>query len=222
MISPVARLRVSLASPLLAALAPAPASADAQIWQTIEASARLPHGLSASSESILRIGAERGLYELEENLMLGVRTGAGLVLSLGYTHNPTYARGHLQALERRLRQQLDVAEIARLGPLRLSGRLRLEQRWRDHAAGTGYRLRPALKASLPLAHGLSLAATHESFVALNHTGFQAAGYERMRNSLAVNLPVSGGLQASIGYLNQYRLAPTDMVHALTVGLAARF
>ena len=63
--------------------------------------------------------------------MLGYRLSKVVDLWAGYTHDPQYAGGDFTVMEHRAREQVTFDGFARLGPGKLSGRIRLEQRWRD-------------------------------------------------------------------------------------------
>ncbi|HKX92559.1 MAG TPA: DUF2490 domain-containing protein [Sphingomicrobium sp.] len=125
-------------------------------------------------------------------MMLGVRSGA--------------AGGDFTVLEHRAREQVTFDNLARVGGGKLSARLRMEQRWREHFDGTAWRLRPYVKFSLPLAGGskTSLTLSSETFVNLNSTSFQRQnGLDRMRNLIAINTPLTKAVSVEIGYLNQH-------------------
>jgi hypothetical protein len=84
--------------------------------------------------------------------------------------------------------------------------MRMEQRWREHVDGTGWRMRPYVKFSLPLATGskTSLVLSSETFVNLNTTPFQKQdGLDRMRNFIGINAPITKSVSAEFGYLNQH-------------------
>jgi hypothetical protein len=145
---------------------------------------------------------------------------------LGYTHDPQYSHSRFKVMEQRFRQQVSFDNVAKLGPASLSGRLRLEERWREGFSGTGWRLRPAVKLSVPLAGKTKLVLNHESFINFNTTGFQKQqGYERMRNSVGVNVPLNKRLSIDVGYLNQYgfvRGGPDTSDNVLNTGLNLSF
>lgn len=221
--------RIASSLPLLALAAlPAPAAAgdDTQLWTGAAATVKLGGRWRASQELVVRFSDRRdGLYEIESNTLIGYRFGRRTTFWAGYTHDPLYAGGHSIAIERRAREQLTV-DGAKMGPGMLSLRLRLEERWRDGVAGTGWRLRPFARYSLPLGRGGSaLVFSHESFMNLNRTGFQSrGGEERMRNAIAVSVPLAKGLSAELGYLNQHGFVrggadTTDHVATLMLNLS---
>ena len=113
-----------------------------------------------------------------------------------------------------------------LGKVKLSGRVRMEERWREGLPGTAYRLRPQVKASLPIAGKTTLTISNEDFFDLNNTGFQTVdGLERMRNSVYVTVPVGKKFTVDFGYLNQHSFVPSgpdNSDNVLTAGITANF
>jgi hypothetical protein len=100
----------------------------------------------------------------------------------------------------------------------------MEQRWRDNADGTAWRIRPYAKYSLPLHGKTSLTLSNEIFVNLNTTSFQQHdGVERMRNLIAVNTPLLMNVSMEVGYLNQYgfvRRGDDTSDHIATISMSA--
>jgi len=218
-----------IAGPLLATAftaAPALAGEDVQHWETLNVSVGLPDDFRLSSETIVRTSDARGLYEVEQNLMVGKKVNKKVTVWLGYTFNPTYLQGTFRAREHRFRQQVNFDNVAAIGPVRVGGRLRLEERWREGQTGTAWRLRPQVKATLPLQGKFSLSVAHESFIDLNTTSFQrVGGYERMRNSISLGVPLTKNFNLDVGYLNQHAFVPDaadTSDHAITLGLNASF
>jgi hypothetical protein len=85
-----------------------------------------------------------------------------------------------------------------------SARARLEQRWRDNVDGTGWRFRPYLKYSLPIAGKTALNISSEPFFNLNRTAFQKqTGLDRVRNLVTVSTPLTKSLSGEVGYMNQH-------------------
>ena len=210
----------------LAIAAPAIAGEDIQHWETLNVTVNLPDNFKLNSETITRTSDARGFYEVEENVMIGKKVSKKVTVWLGYTYNPTYLQGQFRAREHRFRQQVNFDNVANLGKVRLSGRVRLEERWRNGQPGTAWRLRPQIKATLPLPDKFSLSVSHESFIDLNTRTFQRVeGYERMRNSVNLGVPLTKNLGMDIGYLNQHGFAPNAVDtsdHAITLGLSATF
>lgn len=212
----------------LAAMAATPAQAgeDTQYWQTISVNIGLTPNLRLMNENVFRSSEARGFYEIENVLLLGYKPSKQVTIAAGYVHNPTYLHGDFRVMEHRLREQVSVDNFAKLGPVKLSGRLRMEQRFRDGVSGTGWRLRPYLRASMPLAGKTTLNLSNETFVNLNTTTFQRVdGLDRMRNAVSINVPVSKKFGIDFGYLNQHgfvRGAADTSDHVITLGLSASF
>jgi hypothetical protein len=141
-------------------------------------------------------------------------------LSIGYRHVEEWDRGDREPSEERLRQMVVI-------PLGggFNTRLRFEQRFSSAGSEIGFRLRPRLGFETALDdRGLKLVATNEHFFNLNSTAWgQNGGYDRMRNTLGVSIPLGGSLRGEVGYLNQYRFgrngARDRVDHAATFTLA---
>lgn len=220
-----------LAVVALATIAPSPALAadDTQIWTQASVGLKLSDKWRLANEFVARFGdAANGLYEVENSTLVGYQVNDKVSAWAGYVHNPTYVGGDFVAMEHRLREQLVVDNVAKLGRASLGARLRMEQRWRDGVDGTAWRMRPYVKLSLPLGGKTAptLNVTHEEFINLNNTSFQSVdGFDRMRNAVSMSMPLSKVLKAEVGYLNQYRFvrsAPDTMDHALTTAISFSF
>ena len=178
---------------------------DGQIWTGGGAAVNLNDRWRLTGEVVARFSDNRGgLYEIEAPTLLNFRPAKDITLAAGYVHNPQFADGDLTTVERRAREQITVDNIARVAGGRLSARLRLEQRWRYNTDGTGWRVRPYLKYSLPLKSKTSLVLSNETFLNLNTTAFQRQdGLDRMRNLIAINTPLAKNVTIEAGYLSQY-------------------
>jgi hypothetical protein len=107
-------------------------------------------------------------------------------------------------MEHRAREQVTFDSFVKLGSGKLSARFRMEQRWRDGLTGTGWRVRPYLKYSLPLAGKLALNLSTEPFFDLNTTSFQTkSGLDRVRNLVTLSVPLSKKVGVEGGYMNQH-------------------
>jgi hypothetical protein len=181
------------------------ARADSQIWSTASVNSKLSDAWRVSEEVVTRFSGNRnGLYEVESVTLLNYRLTKNVTLAAGYVHNPQYLGGDFAVMERRAREQVTIDNLAKLGGGRFSARARIEQRWRDHVDGTGWRLRPYLKYSIPFAGKATLNLSNETFVNLNTTSFQRqSGVDRMRNLASISGPLFGGMNAEAGYMNQH-------------------
>jgi hypothetical protein len=220
------RLGIAIAARGLLSAAPASAGdSDAQLWLQTTASLPVAEESELTIEAVTRFGEDDGgLFTVQGGGWLETAIAKGVKLGIGYRHVQSYAGGNATSNEDRARQQISVA-LGRLGGGRLSGRLRLEQRWRSDGDDMGLRLRPQVKFALPLRaeSGAALVLHHESFVELNDTDWgQDAGYRRMRNFIGFELPVAGGISAELGYLNQHdfgRGGPDATAHAASLALS---
>ena len=201
------KFKVIVPAMMAAGLAASPASAksDSQLWTNLNVNAKLSDRWRLSEEGTVRFSDNRnGLYELEVNSLLGYRLNKVVTLWAGYTHNPQYASGDFTVMEHRAREQVTFDGFAKLGTGKFNGRIRLEQRWREHVDGTGWRVRPYLKYSVPIAGKTALNLSSEPFFNLNTTPFQGrTGLDRVRNLVTVSTPLTKSLSGEVGYLNQH-------------------
>jgi hypothetical protein len=106
--------------------------------------------------------------------------------------------------------------------------VRTEERWREGISGTGWRLRPYIKAVMPIANKgkTTLVVSNESFFNLNSVSFQkVTGLDRMRTFVGVNTPLVKHVALEAGYLNQHgfvRNGPDNDDHVLSVAINASF
>ena len=194
-----------VASSICVIATPAFAQTDEQLWTNFNATVKLSEHWRLSEEGTVRFSDNRnGLYELEANTLLGYRLNKVVTLWAGYTHNPQYAGGDFAVMEHRAREQATFDGIAKLGSGKLSARLRFEQRWREHVDGTGWRVRPYLKYSLPIVGKTALNVSSEPFFNLNTTPFQRqTGLDRVRNLVTISTPLTKSLSGEAGYMNQH-------------------
>ncbi len=207
--------------------AAAPAYADdTQYWQTATVNVALPDGFKVQNETVLRSSDAKGFYELENTLSVGKKVSKVTTVWLGYTFDPQFNHGTFTRREHRFRQQISFDGFAKAGNVKFSGRVRLEERWREGLAGTGWRLRPQVKASTPLAGKTTISVSVEPFINLNNTSFQTTdGLDRVRSAVSIGVPISKQFSMEFGYLNQHAFVPslpdTDD-HVLTLGITASF
>lgn len=210
----------------LLAATPAHAGQDTQYWQTVDLKVNLGDGFGLQNELVVRQSDAKGLYEVENVSLLSYKLGKLMTVAAGYVHNPQYNHSNFTIMERRAREQVTFDNFATIGKVKLTGRLRMEQRWRDGLTGTGWRLRPYIKATMPFVGKTTLNLSHESFVNLNTTGFQkVSGYDRMRNAISVSAPVGKHVKLDLGYLNQLgivRGGPNNSDHVITTALSLTF
>jgi hypothetical protein len=220
----MARFQIIAFVAALATPAAAWATDDGQLWTNANATVKLSDSWRLSEEVTVRFSDNKnGLYELESNTLLGYRFNKVVTFWAGYTHNPQYSAGHFTRMEHRAREQVTFDSFTKLGPGKLSGRLRLEQRWREGLDGTGWRLRPYLKYSMPLQGKVNLNLSSEPFFNFNTTSFQTKkGLDRVRNLATVSVPISKKVTGEVGYMNQHLFLsgrPDESDHVAYFGLS---
>lgn len=198
---------------------------DEQLWIKLSAKTDLSEQVDLAFETNQRLGnAEGGLYESQYVAKIGVDIGGGFKLTGGLNRVVAIEDRRVDNTEWRPRQELSFPDLA-IGKGALSGRIRLEQRFRSDGDDVGHRVRPEISYTLPLNDTVDLELGHESYFNLNTTDFgQRSGHERMRNFVEISFPLIDKVDAAVGYLNQYRFnrsAPDRMEHALTLGLAVK-
>ncbi|HEX8841550.1 MAG TPA: DUF2490 domain-containing protein [Sphingomicrobium sp.] len=210
----------------LALAAPAAAADDSQLWTNATAVVKLSDRWRLSEDLTFRFSDKRnGLYEIESNTLVGYRLSKVVTVWAGYTHDPQYSGGDFTIMERRAREQVSFDNFAPVGPGKLSGRLRLEQRWREGLDGTGWRVRPYLKYTLPIKKGArtGFVFSTEPFLNLNTTPFQRTdGLDRVRSLVAFTTPLNKKIAIEVGYLNQHtfvRHGPDADDHVASLSLS---
>jgi hypothetical protein len=212
----------------IAAASPAMASDDSQLWASSAATVKLSDSWRLSQDATIRFSDNRnGLYEVELNTLLGFVVAKGVTVWAGYTHDPNYSAGDFTVMEHRAREQITFDKLAEIGGGKLSGRLRTEQRWREGVDGTGWRVRPFVKYSLPLHKGgkTAFVVSAEAFVNLNTNAFQRrSGLDRTRTFVGLSAPLSRAISAEAGYLNQHSFVPhgpdnDDHVASISINLS---
>jgi hypothetical protein len=212
----------------IAAASPAMAADDSQLWASTAATVKLSDSWRLSQDATIRFSDNRnGLYEVELNTLLGFVVAKGVTVWAGYTHDPNYSAGDFTVMEHRAREQVTFDKLAEIGGGKLSGRLRTEQRWREGMDGTGWRVRPFVKYSLPLHKGgkTAFVVSAEAFVNLNTNAFQRrSGLDRTRTFVGLSAPLSRAVSAEAGYLNQHSFVPhgpdnDDHVASISINLS---
>lgn len=148
-----------------------------------------------------------------------------LDLSGGYLFATSRRDGPDQR-EHRLWQQLSY-DVFEAGDWEFSGRTRIEERWREGADGTGYRLRQRFGVSHPVpGTELEFEINSEAFFALNDTVWTQTGFNENRARATVEWESGNGVEWSVGYLNQYRNgtggSADETNHHIYLGLSAGF
>lgn len=189
---------------------------DEQLWLQANANVPIAERWRLTLEGIARYSDRAGgLYQTEFGGLVSYKIADHVELGFGYRrvgrHNGVGSDEH------RTRQQV----VATFG--NVTTRLRVDERFHPGGDEIGFRVRPLVRLNRPVGGGFALFASHESFLLPNSTRWgQRAGYERMRNSVGVTLPIARGVSGDLGYLNQYRFArggaASQMDHALSFQL----
>ncbi len=184
------------------------AKGDAQYWQTLHVSVKVSRRVVLTNDTVMRTSDIRGRYQIANHFMVGYKLDKHWSVAIGHTADFQYNHSNYTTMENRFRQDVAYDGLFMISKATVSARVRLEERWRDGFAGTGWRLRPYVKLAVPLPGKLKLNVTHESFVDLNTNGFQKVpGLERMRNAAIVDLPLNKHFGLGLGYVAQHGFVP---------------
>ena len=135
---------------------------------------------------------------------IGYKVDGLTTVFLGYAYVRTDPVGLGLSKEHRAFQQLSFRLAGDENGVTLTGRTRLEQRFREDMDGTGVRLRQQLRLTAPIEGKARAVVWTEPFIGLNRTAWgQEPGVNVWRNFFGVSLPVGAGLSLEPGYLNQY-------------------
>lgn len=226
--SPIRTIAAALA--IVASAAPAYASDhDEQIWTSVTGTTALSDSVDATLElhgrytdEVSRVG------QVLIRPSVTVKLPRGWSATAGYVYVRTRFAGTVANDEHRAWEQ--VAYTFRQDQttgLSITGRTRVEQRFRPDADGVGWRLRQQLRAQLPLPGGGPVRALvwNETFVGLNTTEWDRhKGVDQVRTFIGASLPVAKGITVEPGYLNQtvFRIGPDRVNHILAANVFARF
>jgi hypothetical protein len=134
---------------------------------------------------------------------VGWRVSPRLDLWAGYAH-VTLRRPGPDGEEHRAWQQATYP-IAEIGGGRLTGRTRLEQRFREGGDDTGWRLRQFVRWSRPVAGpDVSVVASNETFLAFNDTDWgQRDGFDQNRAFVGLAWQARSRVRLEAGYMLQH-------------------
>lgn len=185
--------------------------------------------LSLSLDSVLRFGdSAGGLYEAAFGGVISYSVAKDVQIGGGYQHVIGYTNGRIAREEDRAREQISFPLGGLVGAT-LTGRARVEERWRSSSAQMGARVRLMVRFTRPLGgkQGPALIGYHESFIELNDTSWgQVAGLRRMRNLVGIEVPLIPKLRGQIAYLNQYDFGANGkrdaMANILMLTIGAKF
>lgn len=219
--------RAFFAFAAIACAAAPTALAENQIWTSFDlekksaSNPRLEYQLNTE----LRYQPDGDLDTIEIRPGVRYRLSDRFDLSGGYLFASSRREGP-DRREHRLWQQLSY-DLFEAGDWEFSGRTRIEERWREGADGTGYRLRQRFGVSHPVpGTELQFELNSEAFFSLNDTAWAPSGFHENRARATVEWEASNGLEWSVGYLNQFRNgtggSADETNHHIYIGLSAGF
>lgn len=196
--------RFALLSALLAA-SPAAAEDDFQPWLAATATIPVAERVVVWLEGQARTSDDASrLNQILLRPALGYRVTPTTTLFAGYAFVPTNPRGPASSKEHRIWQQATFRIAGDGQGITLSGRSRLEQRFREEDGQVGHRYRQLVRLTAPVdGKGVQAVVWSEAFLGLNDTRWgQPGGLDRWRNFLGVSLPVASTLRVEPGYMNE--------------------
>ncbi len=199
---------ISAAVAALAAVASAPARADdLQAWPTLQATGKVNgSGLAVWAEGQVRFNDDVGrvLFKIAR-LGVGKAWEDGHALYGGWAWYQNDPLGGAETDEHRTWEQLGYPILKR-GRLEVTGRMRLEQRFREEAPDVAHRMRQQVRAQYRLgaAGSPALVAHSELFTEFADTrwGVKARAYDQARTFGGVRLPLAKKASLETGYMAQ--------------------
>lgn len=160
---------------------------------------------------------------------IGYRINDDFTALVGYAYVRTDPLGGRATDEHRFFQQLNSTLYRGGGGLTITGRTRLEQRTVVGAEETGWRFRQVIRAQAPVKDvrggKLQAIAWTEPFYNLDSTDWgQRQGFDQVRTFIGLGVPITEGLTAEPGYLNQtvFRRGEDRVNHVASLTLFYRF
>lgn len=203
----------------------APRAQAVQPWPDILISAPLGEGWQVSAEGVGRVADDTRPSQAEARLHLGHTLGKDVTAWIGWVHIANYNPDAANTREDQVVEQLNWA-IGAIGPVRVSTRTRIEQRFISNVDGVSWRWRQQVRLVMPLAgeHGPGAVLWAEPFIGLNHTSGQTRTLDQLRLFAGVTVPVSPRVDLEFGYLNQRirHATGTTVNHAIPIMITAHF
>ncbi len=201
------------------------ADEDAQLWLTTGIRAALAPQIDGSADIVIRLSDDRGgVGQAIGRASLSYRISDSISVEGVYGYFVSYDDGNVTQREHRPAQSV-IWRMGEAGGGQWTARLRAEQRKVEGTDEIGFRVRPRIGYSRPLAGTVALNISSEAFISLNDTSFGAqSGFNGLRNTTTVAVPVNEHVSVEISYLNQWshRRRRTDtIVHAATATLLLR-
>lgn len=178
-----------------------------------------------SGQIIGRIADDNRTSQLETRAQIGRVFNKRVTAWVGWVHFANYNPNAANGRENQLVEQLNW-NIAASGPLQLSTRTRVEQRFISGVDDTCWRWRQQVRVAYAFGDRKMLSAVvwSEPFIALNRTGGQSHTLDQLRNFIGITMPISSHADIEIGYLNQRIYRPDTVIvnDAIPVSLTLRF
>lgn len=198
---------------------------DAMLWAPVFATFERLAGPTATLEVNPRVrGDMRRLTQLLVRPWLGYRLDGGWTLHAGYG----WIRNDSgRAIDEEHRAWQQATKVWQPGPVRLTARARLEQRFLDRDPETGHRARLMLRAERRLGTGPCYwALFSETFQNLDATRRTRSGFDQHRAFAGLGLDRGGPVRVEAGYQNVHRrFASTgayDNLHVLLANTYLKF
>lgn len=158
---------------------------------------------------------------------IGYRITPDVTAFLGYAYVRTEPLNGRATDEHRVFQQLSFPILKGAGGFTVTGRTRLEQRTVVGAEEMGWRFRQQVRAQAPIRRGgqLQAIAWTEPFYNFDTTDWgQRRGFDQVRTFIGLGVPITAGLTAEPGYLNQtvFRRGEDRVNHVANLTLFYRF
>src|SRR3990167_4248143 len=181
------------------------ALAENQIWTSFNVAKKSADGSRYEFDlnTELRFQPDGDLDTIEIRPGVTYKLDNGLKLSGGYLYASTRRAG-TDRREHRLWQQV-AYDLAEVGGGKFSGKSKIEERWRESAEGTGWRLRQTFAYDHPIpGTDLKFSISDEATIGLNETDWgHAEGLQENRAKAVVKWK-TGKLGWEAGYMNQFR------------------
>lgn len=209
--------------PLLLAASPALAEEDVQPWLAVTATIPVADRVVVWLEGQARTSNDASrLNQILLRPALGYKATSTTTLFAGYAFVPTNPPGPARFNEHRIWEQATFRILGDGRGITLSGRSRLEQRFREGDGDVGHRFRQLIRLTAPVdAKGTQAVVWSEPFIGLNDTRWgQPGGLDRWRNFIGVSLPVASTLRIEPGYMNEVveQRGPDRMNHIASLTL----
>ncbi|PAX09198.1 DUF2490 domain-containing protein [Sphingomonas lenta] len=158
---------------------------------------------------------------------IGYRLSSDVTAFLGYAYVRTEPLNGRATDEHRIFQQLSFPILKGAGGFTVTARTRLEQRTVVGADEMGWRFRQQVRAQAPIRRGgqLQAIAWTEPFYNFDTTDWgQRRGFDQVRTFIGLGVPITQGLTAEPGYLNQtvFRRGEDRVNHIASLTLFYRF